>query len=52
LECGNLPYVCIVDADSVLERDALLRIMLPIMADSETRRGGWWNHPRLEWIGD
>jgi len=25
------PYVCIVDSDSVLERDALLRIMVPIL---------------------
>jgi len=29
------PYVCIVDADSVLERDALLRIMVPVLADPE-----------------
>jgi cellulose synthase/poly-beta-1,6-N-acetylglucosamine synthase-like glycosyltransferase len=27
------PYVCVVDSDSVLERDALLRIMLPVLAD-------------------
>jgi cellulose synthase/poly-beta-1,6-N-acetylglucosamine synthase-like glycosyltransferase len=33
LNAATSPYVCIVDADSVLERDALLRIMLPIMAD-------------------
>jgi cellulose synthase/poly-beta-1,6-N-acetylglucosamine synthase-like glycosyltransferase len=25
--------VCVVDADSILERDALLRIMLPVLAD-------------------
>ncbi len=35
LNAANSPYVCIVDADSVLERDALLRIMLPILADPE-----------------
>jgi cellulose synthase/poly-beta-1,6-N-acetylglucosamine synthase-like glycosyltransferase len=33
LNAATSPYVCVVDADSVLERDALLRIMLPIMAD-------------------
>lgn len=33
LNAAIAPYVCIVDADSVLERDALLRIMLPILAD-------------------
>jgi cellulose synthase/poly-beta-1,6-N-acetylglucosamine synthase-like glycosyltransferase len=27
------PYLCVVDADSVLERDALLRIMLPVLED-------------------
>ena len=29
------PYMCVVDADSVLERDALLRIMLPVVQDQE-----------------
>src|SRR6266853_3371075 len=33
LNAATSPYACIVDADSVLERDALLRIMFPIMAD-------------------
>jgi len=33
LNVATSPYVCIVDADSVLERDALLRIMLPILSD-------------------
>jgi cellulose synthase/poly-beta-1,6-N-acetylglucosamine synthase-like glycosyltransferase len=33
LNAATSPYVCIVDADSVLERDALLRIMGPILAD-------------------
>jgi cellulose synthase/poly-beta-1,6-N-acetylglucosamine synthase-like glycosyltransferase len=33
LNAATSPYICVVDADSVLERDALLRIMLPIMAD-------------------
>jgi cellulose synthase/poly-beta-1,6-N-acetylglucosamine synthase-like glycosyltransferase len=35
LNAAISPYVCFVDADSVLERDALLRIMLPILADPE-----------------
>lgn len=35
LNAATSPYVCIVDADSVLERDALLRIMLPILEDPE-----------------
>lgn len=35
LNAVTSPYVCIVDADSVLERDALLRIMVPILADPE-----------------
>jgi cellulose synthase/poly-beta-1,6-N-acetylglucosamine synthase-like glycosyltransferase len=33
LNAATSPYVCVVDADSVLERDALLRIMLPILSD-------------------
>jgi cellulose synthase/poly-beta-1,6-N-acetylglucosamine synthase-like glycosyltransferase len=33
LNAATCPYVCVVDADSVLERDALLRIMLPILSD-------------------
>jgi cellulose synthase/poly-beta-1,6-N-acetylglucosamine synthase-like glycosyltransferase len=33
LNAATSPYVCVVDADSVLERDALLRIMLPVLAD-------------------
>lgn len=33
LNAARSPYVCIVDADSVLERDALLRIMLPVLSD-------------------
>jgi cellulose synthase/poly-beta-1,6-N-acetylglucosamine synthase-like glycosyltransferase len=35
LNAVTSPYVCVVDADSVLERDALLRIMVPILADPE-----------------
>ncbi len=33
LNAASSPYVCVVDGDSILERDALLRIMLPIMSD-------------------
>jgi len=33
LNAASSPYVCVVDADSVLERDALLRIMMPVLAD-------------------
>lgn len=35
LNAATSPYVCVVDADSILERDALLRIMLPVLADPE-----------------
>jgi len=35
LNAATSPYVCIVDADSILERDALLRIMVPILADPQ-----------------
>lgn len=35
LNAATSPYVCIVDADSMLERDALLRIMLPVLADPQ-----------------
>jgi len=33
LNAATSPYVCIIDADSVLERDALLRIMVPVLED-------------------
>jgi cellulose synthase/poly-beta-1,6-N-acetylglucosamine synthase-like glycosyltransferase len=33
LNSATSPYVCVVDADSILERDALLRIMVPVLAD-------------------
>lgn len=33
LNAASSPYVCVVDADSMLERDALLRIMVPILSD-------------------
>jgi cellulose synthase/poly-beta-1,6-N-acetylglucosamine synthase-like glycosyltransferase len=35
LNAATSPYVCVVDSDSVLEKDALLRIMLPVMMDPE-----------------
>jgi cellulose synthase/poly-beta-1,6-N-acetylglucosamine synthase-like glycosyltransferase len=35
LNAATSPYVCVVDSDSVLERDALLRIMIPVLADPE-----------------
>lgn len=35
LNAATSPYVCIVDSDSILERDALLRIMVPVLADPE-----------------
>ncbi len=33
LNAATSPYLCVVDSDSLLERDALLRIMLPVLAD-------------------
>jgi cellulose synthase/poly-beta-1,6-N-acetylglucosamine synthase-like glycosyltransferase len=33
LNATTSPYVCIVDSDSILERDSLLRIMIPVLAD-------------------
>jgi cellulose synthase/poly-beta-1,6-N-acetylglucosamine synthase-like glycosyltransferase len=33
LNAATSPYICVVDADSVLERDSLLRIMMPVLAD-------------------
>lgn len=33
LNAVTSPYVCIVDSDSVLERDALMRIMVPVLED-------------------
>jgi cellulose synthase/poly-beta-1,6-N-acetylglucosamine synthase-like glycosyltransferase len=33
LNVATSPYVCIVDADSILEHDALLRIMVPVLED-------------------
>lgn len=33
VNAATRPYICVVDADSVLEEDALLRIMVPVLAD-------------------
>ncbi|HTX14035.1 MAG TPA: glycosyltransferase [Candidatus Baltobacteraceae bacterium] len=33
LNAATSPYVCVVDADSILERDALPRIMIPVLND-------------------
>ena len=33
LNAATSPYMCVVDADSVLEPDALLRIMVPVLSD-------------------
>lgn len=33
LNAASSPYVCVVDADSVLENDALLRIIVPVLDD-------------------
>ena len=33
LNAASSPYVCVLDADSLLERDALLRVMVPVLAD-------------------
>jgi cellulose synthase/poly-beta-1,6-N-acetylglucosamine synthase-like glycosyltransferase len=33
LNAATSPYVCVVDADSVLEEDALLRIMVPVLSN-------------------
>ncbi|MBI5137266.1 MAG: glycosyltransferase family 2 protein [Nitrospirae bacterium] len=35
INLSRCPYFCSVDADSILERDALLRLMGPIMADPD-----------------
>jgi cellulose synthase/poly-beta-1,6-N-acetylglucosamine synthase-like glycosyltransferase len=33
LNAASSPYICVVDADSILEDDALLRIMVPVQND-------------------
>ena len=33
LNAASSPYVCVVDGDSILQHDALLRIMIPILSD-------------------
>jgi len=35
LNAATSPYVCVVDSDSLLEHDALLRIMVPVLDDPE-----------------
>lgn len=35
LNAASSPYVCVVDADSILEPDALLRIMVPVLSDPQ-----------------
>ncbi|HUJ32879.1 MAG TPA: glycosyltransferase [Candidatus Acidoferrum sp.] len=39
LNAATSPYVCVVDSDSVLESDALLRIMTPVLSDAERVMG-------------
>jgi cellulose synthase/poly-beta-1,6-N-acetylglucosamine synthase-like glycosyltransferase len=34
LNAASSPYVCVVDADSILEKDSLLRIMASVFSDS------------------
>lgn len=34
LNAASSPYICVVDADAILEKDALLRIMVPILTDA------------------
>lgn len=38
INVSRAPYFCSVDADSILERDALLRLMRPIVEDPEVVR--------------
>ncbi|HEX9759671.1 MAG TPA: glycosyltransferase family 2 protein [Candidatus Acidoferrales bacterium] len=33
LNAASCPFICVVDADAILERDSLLRIMAPILTD-------------------
>ena len=33
INAASSPYICVVDADAVLEKDALLRIMVPLLTD-------------------
>jgi cellulose synthase/poly-beta-1,6-N-acetylglucosamine synthase-like glycosyltransferase len=33
LNAASSPYICVVDADSILERDALVRIVVPVLTD-------------------
>jgi cellulose synthase/poly-beta-1,6-N-acetylglucosamine synthase-like glycosyltransferase len=35
VNAATSPYVCVLDADAILERDALLRIMVVILSDPE-----------------
>ena len=35
LNAASSPYIAVVDADSILEKDALLRIMVPVLADPQ-----------------
>jgi len=34
INAANSPYICVVDADSILERDALFRIMTRVFSDN------------------
>ena len=36
INVASNPYLCVVDADAVLEKDALLRIMAPLLTDLRT----------------
>jgi cellulose synthase/poly-beta-1,6-N-acetylglucosamine synthase-like glycosyltransferase len=45
LNAASSPFVCAIDADAILERDALLRIMAPALSDER------WNRARRQRFG-
>ena len=52
INAARHPYVCVIDADSLLEEDALLKVAKPILDDPESRRRDGRHDPDRQRLPD